>query len=221
MRSDPSRLRPDGIHPPTVFTKSKQRLPPTNLNFELVTTIGRLTGYGPIGSIVTTMIRLAGYATIVLAAAGITHGQVKPTTAADQLKQNFDYINQKILEMAEDFPAAKYDYKLKPEMRTFGAVIVHVASGNIFAGKAGNGEKVKWSEQEQDPAKYATKADCVALLKKSIDDANAALKANPEGPARNMQPFLAVLQHASEHYGLLVAYYRANGLVPPDSRPKK
>jgi hypothetical protein len=29
------------------------------------------------------------------------------------------------------------------------------------------------------------------------------------------------LQHSSEHYGLLVAYYRANGLVPPESRPKK
>jgi hypothetical protein len=58
------------------------------------------------------------------------------------------------------------------------------------------------------------------LLKKSIEDANAALRANPEGPEKNMQPFLSVLQHASEHYGLLVAYYRANGLVPPDSRPK-
>jgi len=24
-----------------------------------------------------------------------------------------------------------------------------------------------------------------------------------------------------EHYGLFVAYYRANGVVPPESRPKK
>jgi len=167
------------------------------------------------------MNRLAGYLIVFLTLAGMAHGQAKATTSADQLKQNFDYINQKILEMAEDFPADKYDYKLKPEMRTFGAVIVHVASGNTFAGKAGKGEKVKWSEQEQDPARYAAKTECVALLKKSIADANAALKANPEGPTRNMQPFLSVLQHASEHYGLLVAYYRANGLVPPDSRPKK
>ena len=143
-----------------------------------------LTGYKSTDSIVTTMNRLAGYVIVFLTAAGIAHGQAKPTTSADQLKQNFDYINQKILEMAEDFPADKYEYKLKPEMRTFGAVIVHVASGNIFAGKAGKGEKVKWSEQEQDPARYAAKADCVALLKKSIDDANASLKANPEGPTR-------------------------------------
>jgi hypothetical protein len=148
-------------------------------------------------------------------------GQTKIPTAAEALKRNFEYINGKLLTMADDFPADKYDYKLKPEMRSFGAVIVHVASGNIYAAKAGKGEKVRWDDQEQDPAKYKSKEECVALLKKSIDDANAAVAMNPEGPNKNMQPFLSVLQHASEHYGLLVAYYRANGLVPPDSRPKK
>jgi len=140
-------------------------------------------------------------------------------TPAEAVKRNFDYINNKILEMAEDFPADKYNYKLKPEMRTFGAVIVHIASGNIYAAKAGMGEKVKWDEE--DAAKYPTKAACVEMLKKSIASANAAIKANPEGPDKNLQPFLGVLQHSSEHYGLLVAYYRANGLVPPESRPKK
>jgi hypothetical protein len=166
------------------------------------------------------MLRPTTYA-LILVAATLAHGQPKPPTAAAALKGNFEYVNNKILEMAQDFPAEKYDYKLKPEMRTFAAVIVHIASGNIYAAKAGKGEKVKWDDQEQNPAQYTTRAACVALLKKSIDDANAALKANPEGPDKNMQPFLSVLQHSSEHYGLLVAYYRANGLVPPESRPKK
>jgi hypothetical protein len=160
--------------------------------------------------------RLASVA--VLAALSL-HGQAK--TPAEALKRNFDYINNKVLEMAQDFPADKYNYKLKPEMRTFGAVIVHIASGDIYAGKAGMGEKVKWDDQEQDPSKFPTKAACVELLKKSLAAANAAIKANPEGPDKNLQPFLSVLQHSSEHYGLLVAYYRANGLVPPESRPKK
>jgi hypothetical protein len=160
--------------------------------------------------------RLASVA--VLAALSL-HGQAK--TPAEALKRNFDYINNKVLEMAQDFPADKYNYKLKPEMRTFGAVIVHIASGDIYAGKAGMGEKVKWDDQEQDPSKFPTKAACVELLKKSLASANAAIKGNPEGPDKNLQPFLSVLQHSSEHYGLLVAYYRANGLVPPESRPKK
>ncbi len=158
---------------------------------------------------------------LVLSAVALVWGQNQASTAADALKRNFDYINRKVLTMAEDFPADKYDYKLRPEMRTFGAVIVHIASGDIYAAKAGKGENVKWDDQEQNPAKYKSKADCVALLRKSIEDANEALATNPEGPNKNMQPFLSVLQHASEHYGLLVAYYRANGLVPPDSRPKK
>ena len=72
------------------------------------------------------------------------------------LKRNFDYVNDKVLTMAEDFPADKYDYQLKPEMRSFGAVIVHIASGNVYAGKAGKGENVKWDDQEQDPGKYAS-----------------------------------------------------------------
>jgi hypothetical protein len=42
--------------------------------------------------------------------------------------------------MAKDFPDDKYDYRLKPEMRSFSAVIVHIASGNVYAAKAGRGE---------------------------------------------------------------------------------
>jgi hypothetical protein len=159
------------------------------------------------------------FAALAALAAASTLAQPPAKTPADALKGNFDYINAKVLEMALDFPAEKYDYKLKPEMRSFGSVIVHIASGNIFAGKAGMGEKVKWDEQ--DPAKYPTKTACIELLKSSIASANAAMKANPEGPTKTLQPYISVLQHSSEHYGLLVAYYRANGLVPPESRPKK
>ena len=29
-----------------------------------------------------------------------------------------------------------------------------------------------------------------------------------------------VIEHSGEHYGQLVAYYRINGMVPPESRQK-
>jgi hypothetical protein len=29
-----------------------------------------------------------------------------------------------------------------------------------------------------------------------------------------------VIEHGAEHCGQLVVYYRANGMVPPDSRPQ-
>jgi len=122
--------------------------------------------------------------------------------------------------MAKDFPAEKYNYSLKPEMRSFGAVIVHIASGNLYAAKAGRGENVNWDEL--DPKNYKTKDEVVALLEKSISDANATLKTLPDASfAKSVEPWLSVTEHSAEHYGLLVAYYRANGLVPPASRPSK
>jgi len=121
--------------------------------------------------------------------------------------------------MAKDFPAEKYDYSLRPEMRSFGAVIVHIASGNVYAAKAGRGEKVKWDEL--DPANFKTKEQAVALLEKSIADATAALKSlPPESFHKSLEPWLSVIEHSAEHYGLLLAYYRANGIVPPASRKK-
>ena len=162
------------------------------------------------------MTRLAGYA--IVFAGMLAQAQPAPPTAEQSLKRNFEYVNGKILEMAQDFPADKYNFKLKPEMRSFGEVIVHIADGNIYAGKFDKDQSVKWDEQ--DPKKFATKDAVVAMFKKSFDDAKAAMAAHPMGPRNNLQPFLSVMQHSSEHYGLLVAYYRANGLVPPESRPK-
>jgi hypothetical protein len=148
----------------------------------------------------------------------LAQNSLPPT--AKTVRGHFTSLNKRLLDMAEDFPEDKYDFRLKPEMRTFGAVIVHVASGNIYAAKAGRGENVNWDEL--DPKDYKTKAAVVALLKKSIADADATLKALPDDSfVKTVEPWIGVMEHSAEHYGLLVAYYRANGLVPPASRPKK
>jgi hypothetical protein len=146
--------------------------------------------------------------------------QSPPRSTAQSVRGHFASINHRVLEMAKDFPDDKYDFRLKPEMRTFGAVLVHVASGNIYAAKAGRGENVNWDEL--DPEDYKTKTQVLALLQKSIADADATLKNLPDDSfAKTVEPWLSVTEHSAEHYGLLVAYYRANGLVPPESRPKK
>lgn len=165
------------------------------------------------------MKRIAGYTLAILGVAALAPAQSKqPKTAAEQLAGTFHGVNKQILDMAKDFPEDKYGFKLKPEMRSFGDVIVHVASGEMYAAKAGRGEKVKWDEL--DAKNYHGKAEIVAVLEKWITEANASMKQNPTGPNKDLEPFLAVLEHSAEHYGLLVAYYRANGLVPPESRPK-
>jgi hypothetical protein len=142
-----------------------------------------------------------------------------PQTAARRLSLRLDDINHLVLEMANDFPAEKYGFRLTPEMLSFGELMVHIASGNAYAGKAGMGEIVKWDEF--DAKNYKTKADIVALMTKTIAGAAAAIQANPEGPTKNLEPFLTVMEHSAEHYGELIAYYRVNGLVPPELRTKK
>jgi hypothetical protein len=145
--------------------------------------------------------------------------QPNPMTPAENMAIYFKNVNKQVLEMAKDFPEDKYQFRLKPEMRSFGDVIVHIASGNVYAAKAGRGEKVNWDEL--DPKNYKTKADIVALMEKSIKDADAVLKQSPEGPKKILEPWMGVMEHSAEHYGLLIAYYRANGIVPPSSRPRK
>jgi len=145
--------------------------------------------------------------------------QRQPPSPAQGISLEFADLNRKVLEMAKDFPEAKYNYKPGPDLRTFGDVIVHFASGNIYAAKIGRGEKVKWDEL--DPKDYKTKEAIVALLDKSITHATASLKAIPEDYFnKTLSPWLSVIEHAGEHYGQLVVYYRNNGLVPPESRPK-
>ena len=143
-----------------------------------------------------------------------------PSTPAKSFTAQFEDINRRLLDMAKDFPEAKYGYRATKDVRSFGEIIVHVSSGNAYAAKAGRGEKANWDEI--DPKGYTTKAAMVALLEKTIADANATLKATPEDRwAKTVQPWLAVIEHAGEHYGQLVVYYRNNGMVPPESRPKK
>jgi DinB superfamily len=167
------------------------------------------------------MSKLIRYCTVFAAFVSVSlQAQPKqPTTPAETIAQYFKGVNDQVLVMAKDFPEDKYQFRLKPEMRSFGDVIVHIASGNVYGAKAGRGEKVNWDEL--DPKNYKTKAQIVALLEKSIQDANATLKSSPEGPKKNLEPWMGVMEHSAEHYGLLIAYYRANGIVPPSSRPKK
>jgi len=154
--------------------------------------------------------------TILLMSLAAQSNRPTPTTP-QSVRAHFASVNRKVLTMVKDFPEDKYGFRLKPEMRTFSEMIVHIASGNVYAAKAGRGEKVNWDEL--DPKNYANKAAVVALMEKSIADADATLKGvSDDSLAKNAEPWLGVMEHSAEHYGLLVGYYRANGLVPPESR---
>ena len=161
------------------------------------------------------------FASAVLALAALAPAQTRVlANPYEQISFRFTDVNRRVLEMAKDFPEDKYNFKPTPEVRTFSDVLVHILSGNDYAAKRGRGENANWDEQ--DPKAFKTKAEFVAALEKSISDSTTALKALPPDKFKeSLAPWLVVITHNEEHYGQLVVYYRINGLVPPESRPKK
>src|SRR5690242_4061873 len=56
--------------------------------------------------------------------------QKPPPTPAQAITATFTSLNQRILQMAEDWPEAKYNFRLdekaNPPVRSFGEVLVHI-----------------------------------------------------------------------------------------------
>jgi len=143
-------------------------------------------------------------------------------------------IGRKIIAMAEDFPEEKYGFKPTPEVRSFAQLMQHVAAVNYFFTNAAVGREVEPAVDDPPAGKYRTKAEIVAFVKKSFADGadairqkgNAGMAAAVKHPFANQMASLQsicfdMIEHSGEHYGNLVVYYRLNGMVPPESRPRR
>lgn len=101
-----------------------------------------------------TRSRLFLAALLCLFAVGIISGQQsqkstdRPSPAPSVSKAVIDSWNEiggKLIEMAEDFPEDKYDYKATPQQRTFAEVLLHVvgtSSGSRRQRHVRNGQNV-------------------------------------------------------------------------------
>ena len=174
------------------------------------------------------MTRMFGSAVVLMALlfagffSGTVQAQQAPKTPSQALLENWNDIGKRLVTMAEDWPADKYSYKLTPEQRSFQEVLLHIAGSNYDLLKNVTGAKVGDGRNDPPVAEYKTKAETVAYLKKSIEDGAADIqKEGDAGVLKHLDYWIGYTEHMGEHYGLLVAYYRANKLVPPESRPKK
>ena len=146
----------------------------------------------------------------------------KIRTPAEAVLLNWNDIGGRLLTMAQDWPEDKYAYKLNKDVRTFQEVLLHIAGSNYDLLNQRTKSKVGDGRNDPPTSEYATKAQTVAFLKKSVEDGAAEIK--KEGDAevsKHLDYWIGYTEHMGEHYGLLVAYYRANGVMPPESRPKK
>ncbi|HEV2305206.1 MAG TPA: DinB family protein [Candidatus Acidoferrales bacterium] len=157
--------------------------------------------------------------TVLAAAAAAQQAARKAAGPEGVLLRNWNDIGRKIIAMAEDWPADKYNYRPNKQVRTFGQILAHVAEVNYYAINPATGKSTKGLQD--DPKGYQTKAQIVAFVKKSFADGAAALKAGGNaGAMAHLGDWVGIIEHSGEHYGNLVTYYRNNGVVPPESRPK-
>jgi uncharacterized damage-inducible protein DinB len=146
------------------------------------------------------------------------------------LLEEWNDLGRRLIAMAEDMPEDKYDYKPKPEMRSWLGQLAHAAQSNYYFINPVEGKPMP--KDDPDMAQLKTRAQVVAFVKKCFEDGATIIQASGDGgmaktvdAGGQMMRIDALgydlIGHGNEHYGQIVVYYRLNGMVPPESRPKK
>lgn len=162
---------------------------------------------------------------------------------AEALTSLLSMTESQMMSLVKAFPADKYGFAPSAAIfapgqqteytgvRTFGALVIHVAQANY-----GLGSKLSGLKPEINPAtlpKLTSKDEIVAALEASfafdhkaigtLTTANAFESVG--GPFTRSTQAAFIVVHASDEYGQMVEYLRMNGIAPPASgaaaAPKK
>ncbi len=156
---------------------------------------------------------------------------------ADEILEWWNQIGNKLIAMAKDFPENKYDFKVQKDERTFAENLLHVAAVDYDLIRRVSESNIgpDFGEDKHNPSRdvYKTKADMVKLIEQAVADGAAVIKQHGDAGLDKATPFvwetgkhvvhnsyiwITAIEHSTEHFGQLVVYYRANNLVPPESR---
>jgi len=152
---------------------------------------------------------------------------------SDEMLDRWNGIGNKLIAMAQDFPEDKYDFKVQKDERTFALNLLHAAALDFVLIRRISGSNVGPDFGEGDnPSRdqFKTKADVVKFVQEAVADGAKVIQQQGDAGldhttkffgnriAHNSTIWTFAIEHSGEHYGQLVVYYRANNLVPPDSR---
>jgi len=154
---------------------------------------------------------------------------------ADETLEMWNEVGNKLIAMAEDFPEDKYDFKVQKDQRTFAENLLHVAAVDYDLIRSASESTIgpDFGKNKHNPSRdvYKTKADVVKLMQQAVADGAKLLQQQGDAGldkvtkyawgnklVHNSYTWTWAIEHSGEHYGQLVVYYRANNLVPPDSR---
>ena len=156
---------------------------------------------------------------------------------ADETLEWWNQIGNKLIAMAKDFPEDKYDSKVQKDERTFAENLLHVAAVDydLIRRVSESNMGPDFGKDKHNPSRevYKTKTDVVKLIEQALADGAAVIKQQGDAGLDKTMPFawetgkhivhnsyiwITAIEHSTEHFGQLVVYYRANNLVPPESR---
>jgi hypothetical protein len=186
----------------------------------------------------------AFFAGLVLGLCGVAFGTPSQTqeqtprpvrSRAEETLEMWNEIGNKLIVLAQDFPEGKYDFKLQKDQRSFAENLLHVAAVDydLIGSVAGSRVGPDFGKNKHNPSRdtYKTKSDVVRLIQQAVVDGAKVIEQQGDAGldrvaqyawgnklVHNSYTWMWAVEHSGEHYGQLVAYYRANQLVPPDSR---
>lgn len=173
------------------------------------------------------LVALAALCLAVPAAAPAqTATSANPISSA--LRSEWSTAERYIKQSADVMDEANYSFKPVDSVRSFGAILAHVAGANYVFCSAAKGEKSPHAEDEFEKS-ATTKAQIVKALNDSLAYCDGVFAAATDQSLAEMVPFgrrpvaraealVGNISHLNEHYGNLVTYFRIKGIVPPSSR---
>ena len=183
------------------------------------------------------MKKVVSFLAVVVSLAGLSAQQPAPPATLDVagfLKQQHQNIKRNLIGSADKMPEADFHFKPQgtgTEVRTYGQIVAHIVNANYLFCSQAKGEKspaAMLDDKQQQPKAELAKAlgDAMAYCDAAYDAQTSATlneMVKRQGPnntqlerARGNGLILNVA-HNNEHYGNLVTYLRAKGLVPPSS----
>src|SRR5271166_1204094 len=184
--------------------------------------------------VVVVLTLLAAAATSLFSQAQTQNQAPRPARSrAEETLDLWNGIGNKLIAMAEDFPEDKYDFKLQKDERTFAQNLLHAAALDYVLIRRVSGSNLGPDFGEGDnPSRdvFKTKADVVKFVQEAVADGARVIQQQGDAGldktskffgnrlAHNSSTWTFAIEHSGEHYGQLVVYYRANNLVPPDTR---
>lgn len=160
---------------------------------------------------------------IMLIAITVSYGQ--DNLAQSTIQAVLTGNQGQVIQLAEAFSEAQYDWRPSEGVNSVGEALLHVAGGNYFlASKLGFPPPADVDMMSL--GKIVGKDNIIATLKKSNAFVLEVILMVPNDELTEEVDFgfakmnklgglLAIMEHNGEHKGQLIAYARSNDVVPP------